>query len=92
MTAPPATTLALVLAEMITHDHVWRGVGGSEAEARAALLSAWVAHRAQVLSHQPSFADRLPVPEAMERHFRIRCERLVAGAGYRDGVALVGPA
>jgi len=78
-----------VVAEMITHDYIWRGAGATCDEAREALLTAWTRHRDDVLRQQPSLAERLPVAPEMPRHFPIRYQAYERGAGYRDQQRLV---
>lgn len=75
----------MVVAEMITHDFVWHGAGATCDEAREALLSAWAAHRAQVIRQVPTVEEQLPTAEDMPRHFKIRYREFARGAGYRDG-------
>jgi hypothetical protein len=82
----PDTT---VIAEMITHDYIWRGAGATCDEAREALLSAWAQHRAQVVSQQPALAPTLPEAGQMQQHFKIRYCEYTRGAGYRDEERLV---
>lgn len=77
-----------VVAEMVTHDFIWRGAGHSTQEAREALLRAWATHRAGVLRQQPQLADRLPEAAQMPGHFAIRYQCYSPGAGYRDGERL----
>ena len=78
-----------VVAEMITHDYIWRGAGLNCDEAREALLSAWTRHRNGVVNAQPGLAERLPEAADMPRHFPIRYAEYSRGAGYRDGARLV---
>lgn len=89
MTIIPAAFETLVIAEMITHDFIWRGAGANPAEAREALLSAWAAHRAAVLAAHPSLAGSLPEAAGMPQHFPIRFQEFTRGGGYRDDVRLV---
>jgi hypothetical protein len=79
----------LVIAEMITHDYIWRGTGATCDAAREALLSAWALHRAQVVSLQPALAPTLPEAGQMQQHFKIRYREYACGAGYRDDERLV---
>jgi hypothetical protein len=74
----------LVIAEMITHDYIWRGAGFTCDEAREALLSAWARHRGAVLQQQPALAPTLPEAAQMPQHFAIRYAEYARGAGYRD--------
>jgi len=83
---PPDT---IVIAEMITHDYIWRGVGATCDEAREALLAAWTRHRAAVVRQQPALAPSLPEAGRMPQHFAIRYSEYTRGAGYRDGERLV---
>lgn len=78
-----------VIAEMITHDYIWRGAGHTCDEAREAVLRAWALHRASVLSAQPALAPTLPEASGMEQHFRIRYQVFQRGGGYRDHTRLV---
>lgn len=79
----------LVIAEMITHDYIWRGAGATCDEAREALLSAWARHRAAVVQQQPALAATLPEAGRMQQHFKIRYSEFTRGAGYRDDKRLV---
>lgn len=83
---PPATT---VIAEMITHDYIWRGAGATCDEAREALLTAWATHRAHVVSLQPGLAPSLPEAAQMPQHFKIHYREFARGGGYRDDDRLV---
>lgn len=76
---------SFVIAEMNTHDYIWRGAGRNCDEAREALLRAWHAHRSAVVQQQPALAGSLPEAGQMQQHFRIRYQEFVIGAGYRDG-------
>lgn len=73
-----------VIAEMITHDHIWRGAGVNCDEARTALLTAWRQHREGVVRALPDMAARLPEADAMPQHFKIRYLVFQRGGGYRD--------
>ena len=79
----------IVIAEMITHDYIWRGAGATCDEAREALLSAWARHRNAVVGQHPQLAARLPEAAAMPQHFAIRYAEYTRGAGYRDDERLV---
>jgi len=83
---PPDT---IVIAEMITHDYIWRGAGATCDEAREALLAAWTRHRAAVVRQQPALAPSLPEAGRIPQHFAIRYSEYTRGAGYRDGERLV---
>lgn len=72
-----------VVAEMITHDHVWQGAGLTCDEAREALLTAWTRHRDGVLRAQPGYVARLPEAAQMPQHFPIRYRAYERGGGYR---------
>lgn len=85
----PSAFETLVVAEMITHDHIWRGAGANPAEAREALLSAWARHRAAEVAAHPALAPTLPEAPSMPRHFPIRFFEYTRGAGYRDEQRLV---
>lgn len=78
-----------VVAEMITHDFIWRGAGLNCDEARQALLAAWTAHRQQVLGQFPQLAERLPEAAQMPGRFPIRYSEYTRGGGYRDQQRLV---
>lgn len=78
-----------VVAEMITHDFIWRGAGCSCDEAREALLQAWATHRAGVLRQFPQLEASLPEAPQMPQHFRIHYREYQRGAGYRDEQRLV---
>jgi len=80
---------SIVVAEMITHDFIWRGAGATCDEAREALLTAWSRHRAQVVSQQPGLAPTLPEAGQMPQHFKIRYREFTRGAGYRDDERLL---
>lgn len=79
----------LVVAEMITHDFIWRGAGRTCDEAREALLQAWSRHRDGVLRVHPQLQPTLPEAAQMPRHFKIRYREYACGAGYRDDDRLV---
>ncbi|WP_085317438.1 hypothetical protein [Derxia lacustris] len=81
-------TTTLVVAEMLTVQYIFRGAGRTREEARLALLAAWKVQRDGVLAQQPQLAPTLPLPEDMERHFRIVYNEYEAGVGYRDGTAV----
>lgn len=89
MAIVPAAFETLVVAEMITHDYIWRGAGANPAEAREALLAAWARHRAQVVAAHPQLAPTLPEAAGMPRHFPIRFREYHRGAGYRDDERLI---
>lgn len=78
----------MVVAEMITHDYIWRGAGANCDEAREALLSAWTRHRGAVVQHNQALGPTLPEAAQMPRHFPIRYSEFVRGAGYRDNERL----
>jgi len=80
---------SIVIAEMITHDFIWRGAGATCDEAREALLTAWARHRAHVVSQQPALGPTLPEARQMQQHFKIRYREYTRGAGYRDDERLV---
>ncbi|WP_028312149.1 hypothetical protein [Derxia gummosa] len=75
----------LVVAEMLTAQYIFRGAGRTREEARLALLAGWKLHRDGVVARQPQLAPTLPLPEDMEKHFRIDYAEYEAGIGYRDG-------
>lgn len=79
----------VVIAEMLTHDYIWRGAGATCDEAREALLRAWATHRAHVVSHQPALGPTLPEAAQMPQHFKIHYREFARGAGYRDDDRLV---
>ena len=81
-------TAPLVVAEMLTAQYIFRGAGRTREEARLALLGAWNLHRDGVLAMQPQLAPTLPLPDEMERHFRMDYAEYAAGVGYRDGVGI----
>ena len=78
-----------VIAEMITHDYIWRGAGATCDEAREAVLSAWHQHRSSVVSQFPQLAASLPEAAQMPQHFKISYSAYERGAGYRDGTRIV---
>ena len=83
---PPDT---IVIAEMITHDYIWRGAGATCDEAREALLAAWTRHRGALVGQHPTLAQGLPEAARMPQHFAIRYAEYARGAGYRDDERLV---
>jgi len=83
---PPDTW---VIAEMITHDYIWRGAGLNCDEAKEALLTAWTQHRKAVVAQHPQLAPTLPEAPQMPQHFAIRYFEYTRGGGYRDKDRLV---
>ena len=54
------------IAEMITHNFIFKGVGYSREEARAILLNAWTVHRTELLLQYPNRAAIIPDETKME--------------------------
>ena len=84
----PATSL-FYIAEMITHNFIFKGAGRSREEARAVLLKAWTAHRAELLTQYPERTAIIPDETKMEDHFRIYYLEFEMDAGYRGNDRLV---
>ena len=63
-------TLHFFIAEMITHNFIFKGVGRHKDEARVALLKAWTAHRADLLASYPERTDSIPEASRMEAGYR----------------------
>lgn len=81
--------LRFVLAEMNTHNYIFKGVGCDRTAARAALLQAWAAHRTRLLAQYPARTDILPEADQMENHFKIYYQDFEIDAGYRDHDRLI---
>lgn len=77
------------VAEMITHNFIFKGVGRHKVEARAALLNAWTAHRTALLAQYPERTDSIPEADKMEAHFHIYYLEFDMDAGYRGNDRLV---
>lgn len=77
------------VAEMITHNFIFKGVGRHKDEARTALLKAWTAHRTDLLRQYPERTDSIPEAHRMEDHFRIYYLEFDMDAGYRGNDRLV---
>ncbi len=77
------------IAEMITHNFIFKGAGRSREEARAVLLKAWTAHRTDLLLQYPERTAFLPDETKMEDHFRIYYLEFEMDAGYRGNDRLV---
>lgn len=77
------------IAEMITHNYIFKGVGRSKDEARAVLLQAWTAHRTWLLAQYPERTDSIPDETKMEDHFKIYYLEFEMNAGYRGNERLV---
>jgi hypothetical protein len=82
-------TLHFFIAEMITHNFIFKGVGRHKDEARVALLKAWTAHRAGLLASYPERTDSIPEASRMEDHFKIYFLEFEMEAGYRGNDRLV---
>ncbi|MHB0990815.1 MAG: hypothetical protein ACYC3O_01135 [Burkholderiales bacterium] len=77
------------VAEMITHNFIFKGVGGNKEDARTALLKAWTSHRTVLLAQYPERTDSIPDASRMEDHFRIYYLEFDMNAGYRGNDRLV---
>ena len=77
------------IAEMITHNFIFKGAGRSREDARAILLKAWTAHRTELLLQYPERTASLPDETKMEDHFRIYYLKFEMDAGYRGNDRLV---
>ncbi len=78
-----------IVAEMITHNFIFKGAGCNQEDARAALLKAWTTHRNDLLAQYPERAAILPEAGRMEEHFRIYYLEFEINAGYRGNDRLV---
>jgi hypothetical protein len=79
----------VVVAEMNTHAFMFKGAGRTREAARAALLNAWLVHRAALLARYPERTDSIPDETRMEDHFKIYYQEFEMDAGYRDGERVV---
>jgi hypothetical protein len=77
------------IAEMITHNFIFKGAGRNKADARAVLLKAWTAHRNWLLAQYPERTASLPDETKMEDHFKIYYLEFEMDAGYRGNDRLV---
>jgi hypothetical protein len=77
------------IAEMITHNFIFKGVGRSREDARAVLLKAWTSHRTTLLAQYPERTASIPDETKMEEHFKIYCLEFEMDAGYRGNDRLV---
>ena len=59
------------VAEMITHNFIFKGVGHNKEDARTALLKAWTSHRTGLLAQYPERTDSIPDATRMEDHFKL---------------------
>lgn len=82
-------SLHFFIAEMITHNFIFKGVGRDKEDARTALLKAWTAHRTDLLAHYPERTDSIPEASRMEDHFKIYFLEFDMDAGYRGNDRLV---
>ena len=78
-----------IVAEMITHHFIFKGVGRDQQTARVALLQAWTTHRNALLAQYPERTDSIPEAERMEDHFRIYYLQFNLDAGYRGNDRLI---
>ena len=78
-----------IVAEMITHNFIFKGVGRDKQDARTALLKAWTSHRTALLAQYPERTDSIPDATRMEDHFRIYYLEFEMDAGYRGNDRLV---
>lgn len=78
------TDVQFVVAELITHNYVFKGAGRDRAEARAALLKGWAAHRTALLDQYPERTSTIPDEHSIEAHFKIHYEDFALGGAYRD--------
>ena len=77
------------IAEMITHNFIFKGVGRNREDARAVLSKAWTSHRTTLLAQYPERTDSIPDETKMEDHFRIYYLEFEMDAGYRGNDRLV---
>lgn len=77
------------VAEMITHNFIFKGVGRCKDDARTALLRGWTSHRTALLAQYPERTDAIPEAGKMEEHFRIYYLEFDMDAGYRGNDRLV---
>ena len=77
------------IAEMITHNFIFKGVGRNKEDARAVLLKAWTAHRTTLLAQYPERTASIPDETKMEEHFKIYYLEFDMDAGYRGNDRLV---
>lgn len=83
------TSSNFVIAEMNTHNFMFRGAGHDRESARLALLNAWRVHRIALLETYPERRDSIPDEDSIEQHFKIHYLEFAQGGGYRDGDRLV---
>ncbi|ARU30226.1 hypothetical protein CAP31_00040 [Sulfuriferula sp. AH1] len=77
------------VAEMITHNFIFKGVDRNKEDARTALLNAWTAHRTALLAQYPERTASIPEAGKMEQHFRIYYLEFDMDAGYRGNDRLM---
>lgn len=80
---------SFVVAELNTHQFMFKGVGVDQQSARTALLNAWTAHRNDLLARFPQLADSIPDASQLEVHFKMYFFEFALDAGYRDRDRLV---
>ena len=77
------------IAEMITHNFIFKGVGHNKEDAKAILLKAWTSHRTKLLAQYPERTAFIPDENNMEIHFKIYYLEFEMDAGYRGNERLV---
>lgn len=82
-------TSPFYIAEMITHNYIFKGVGRNRESARSVLLQAWTAHRTWLLAQYPERTASIPDETKMEDHFKIYYLEFEMDAGYRGNEKLV---
>ena len=89
MQTETASSSRFYVAEMITHNFIFKGVGCNQPDARTALLQAWTRHRTDLLAQYPERTDSIPAADKMEDHFRIYYLAFDMNGGYRGNDRLV---
>ena len=77
------------IAEMITHNFIFKGVGRNREDAKAVLLKAWTSYRTGLLAQYPERTASIPDATRMEDYFRIYYLEFEIDAGYRGNDRLV---
>ena len=89
MQTETASSSRFYVAEMITHNFIFKGVGRDQPNARTALLKAWTVHRTDLLAQYPERTASIPEADKMEDHFRIYYLEFDMEAGYRGNDRLI---
>jgi hypothetical protein len=80
----------VVIASMETRHFSFNAAGATEEDAKAAIVTAWAAHRSQ---YEQDFIVEVGMPaadfEALDAEFEVTLQTMVLGQGYRDGEAIV---